>query len=338
MATTIKDIAAALGCSPSTVSRALHDHPQINEGTKRAVRVMAKKMNFQINQVAAGLRKHKTFCIGVIVPNISNYFFSATLSGIQEVASNRQYQVLICQTNESVQEEERYVRALSAGRVDGILLSVSQSTKKYLHLTDLLQQKIPLVLFDRTTDKLDVFKVEAEDYQGAYRAAEHLIDKGCKKIAMLAGPENLINSQNRLKGYKDALKEHGLGVSNSLIKVCDFDKSKAKEATIQLFSTTHDIDGVFAVNDEIAVECILTLKSMGLKVPQQVSVVGFGNYPIAQIVEPSLSTVSHNPYLIGYKAAQNIMGQIHEEHGAAVNDSMRELVGSELIVRDSTNR
>ena len=338
MATTIKDIAAALGCSPSTVSRALHDHPQINEGTKRAVRVMAKKMNFRINQVAAGLRKHKTFCIGVIVPSISNYFFSSTLSGIQEVASNRQYQVLVCQTNESVQEEERYIRALSAGRVDGILLSVSQSTKKYAHLTELTQQKIPLVLFDRTTDKLDVFKVEAEDYLGAFRAVEHLIEKGCRKIAVLAGPENLINSQNRLKGYKDALRENGLGVSNTLIKVCDFDKPKAKEGTIELMSGHPDIDGIFAVNDEMAVECILTLKSMGFKVPQQVSVVGFGNYPIAQIVEPNLSTISHNPYLIGYKAAQNIMGQIHEEHDTAVDNSMRELVESELIVRGSTNR
>ncbi len=338
MATTIKDIAAALGCSPSTVSRALHDHPQINEGTKRAVRVMAKKMNFQINQVAAGLRKHKTFCIGVIVPSISNYFFSSTLSGIQEVASKRQYQVLICQTNESEEEEERYIRALSAGRVDGILLSVSKATKKYRHLTDLIQQKIPLVLFDRTTDKLDVFKVEAEDYTGGYRAVEHLIDKGCRKIAVLAGPENLINSQNRLRGYKDALKDHELPLNKALIRVCDFSRSKAREETIELFSTHPDVDGVFAVNDELAVESILTLKSLGFKVPQQVSVVGFGNYPIAQIVDPPLSTISHNPYLIGYKAAQNIMGQIHEEHGVSPGGEIRELIASELIVRDSTNR
>ncbi|WP_185154387.1 LacI family DNA-binding transcriptional regulator [Fulvivirga sp. M361] len=338
MATTIKDIAHALGCSPSTVSRALHDHPQINEDTKKAIRQMAKKMNFQINQVAAGLRKHKTFCIGVIVPSISNYFFSATLSGIQDAASKRQYQVLVCQTNESVVEEERYARALSAGRVDGILLSVSMDSQKHEHLTDLLSQKIPLVLFDRTMDKLDVFKVEAEDYEGSVRVTEHMIKKGCKKIAYLAGPESLINnSRNRLAGYCDALKNNGMAFDKSLMRVCDFDKEKAREAVKELMSQYSDIDGIYAVNDELAVEAILTLKSLGIAVPGQVCVSGFGNYPIAEIVEPQLTTIGHNPYLIGYKAAERIMGEIHRDVSLG-NDPRIELVKSSLIERGSTAR
>lgn len=299
---------------------------------------MAKKMNFQINQVAAGLRKHKTFCIGVIVPSISNYFFSATLSGIQDAAAKRQYQVLVCQTNESVIEEERYIKSLSAGRVDGILLSLSKDSQKDKHLHELSAQKMPMVLFDRTMDILDVFKVEAEDYQGSVKVTTHMIEKGCRKIAFLAGPDSMINnSKNRLAGYRDALNSHGMSFHTDLIRVCDFSKEKAKEAVKELMSEHKDIDGIYAVNDDLAIEAILTLKSMGICVPDQVSVSGFGNYPVAEIVEPPLTTIGHNPYVIGYRAAERVMAEIHQEISLD-HDQKLELVKSELIERASTAR
>ncbi len=336
MATTIKDIAKAVGCSPSTVSRALSDHPQINENTKRAIRLMAKKMNFRINQTAAGLRKHKTAAIGVIVPNISNYFFSSILSGIQQVASKNGYQVLICQTNESMKEEAEYIKSLSAGRVDGILVSLSESTKNYKHLREITQLGIPLVLFDRTADKVNAFRVEAEDELGAFKAVEHMIETGCKKIAYLAGPENLINSQNRLKGYKKALKKHGLPLPSTLIKVCGFDSTKVRQSILDLLAVHGDIDGLFAANDIMAVEAILTLKSLKYQIPDQISVVGFGDYPIARIVEPTLTTVSHNAYKIGYEATLRIMKEI--ENTADPDEGNMIEIESELVLRNSTRR
>lgn len=336
MPTTIKDIAKAVGCSPSTVSRALSDHPQINENTKRAIRLMAKKMNFRINQTAAGLRKHKTAAIGVIVPNISNYFFSSILSGIEHIASKSGYQVLICQTNESMREEAEYVKSLSAGRVDGILVSISESTNNYKHLKELRELGIPLVLFDRTADKVNAFRVEAEDELGAFNAVQHLIKTGCKKIAYLAGPENLINSQNRLKGYQKALKQHGLAVKSSLVRVCGFSQDKVRQSIVDLLSGHTDIDGLFAANDIMAVEAILTLKSMGYRIPDQISVVGFGDYPIATIVEPALTTVSHNAYEIGYKAAERIMNEI--ENKIDPEQGSRIEIASQLVLRDSTRK
>lgn len=331
--TTIKDIAKAIGCSPSTVSRALSDHPQINENTKKAIRVMAQKMNFQINQVAAGLRKHKTYCIGVIVPHISNFFFSSILSGIQNVASKANYQVLVCQTNESMVEEAGYIKSLSAGRVDGILLSLSQATDNFSHLKDLKNYKIPLVLFDRTSEKVKAHRVEAEDEKGAFKATEHLIQGGCKKIAYLSGPENLRNSKNRLKGYKSALKKYGIPYKNKLVRICDFDETKVKEAIIDLFSSSDDIDAVFAANDIMAVEAILVLKSLGIAIPDQVSVIGFGDYPIARIVEPKLTTISHNAYQIGYNAAKRVLDEIEETLHLSPDE---EQIASQLIVRSST--
>ncbi|MEM9859511.1 MAG: LacI family DNA-binding transcriptional regulator [Bacteroidota bacterium] len=332
MATTIKDIARVVGCSPSTVSRALSDHPQINENTKKAIRVVAKKMNFQINQVAAGLRKHKTNCIGVIVPQISNYFFSSILSGIQKVAAQAQYQVFVCETNESVEQEAGYIKSLSAGRTDGILMSLSKTTDTFDHLNDLNRQHIPLVLFDRTSDKVNVDQVEAEDESGAFMAVDYLLKGGSKRIAYLSGPENLRNSKNRLKGYKAALKKHKLSFKNKLVHVCDFNDADIKEAMTELFANNSNIDAVFAANDIMAVEAIQVLKSMQIAVPDQVAVVGFGDYPIARIVEPKLTTVSHNAHSIGINAAKRLFKAIE---GVSL-DFKEEKISSELIIRDST--
>ncbi|ELR69061.1 LacI family transcriptional regulator [Fulvivirga imtechensis AK7] len=333
MSITIKDIASTLGISPSTVSRALNGHPDISEKTRKSVKDLAKKMNYQVNQMASGLRTKRSFTIGVLVPKIASHFFSSALSGIQEVAVANNYQVLICQTNESQNQERKYVKSLLSAKVDGFLISLAKGQKTITHIKAIVDNKVPLVFFDRISDSFNVPKIEAEDFKGAHRAVTHLIDTGCRKIVHLAGPDNLTASYNRMQGYKQALKDKNIPIDEKLIIPCDFDPENAKKAIHRLMGQNGDIDGIFTVNDELGVEAILTLKSMNIKVPDQVSVVGFGDFPICRIVEPNLTSIRHNPYQIGLEAAQCLFSQINHKN---IDGGSRRVIPSELVVRDSS--
>lgn len=332
MPATIKDIAKALGISPSTVSRALNDNPQIKEETVKAVKATAKKLNYIPNKAAAGLRINKTYCIGVVVPTIGVYFFSRIISGMQKIASSKGYQLLICQSNEKEDEEEKLLQSLSAGRVDGILLSISQETTRLNHIKEVMKH-MPVVVFDRVDPSLDTVQVEADDYNAAYIATEHLIKTGCKKIAHLAGPTAMYNTKNRLNGYIEALKKHDLEVNNNLIANCDFDRHLVGEALQKLLKAQPDIDGIFAVNDNLGVEAIIVLKKMGYKVPEQISVIGFGNYPISKIVEPRLTTVSHHLSETGERSARYLIEMIEKKTNKVTEEPP---LVSGLILRDST--
>ncbi len=331
MPATIKDIAQSLGISPSTVSRALNDHPQIKDETKKAVREMARKLHYSVNQAASGLRTNKTFSLGVVVPQISNYFFSSVLGGMQKVASENDYQLLICQTNEKEDEELRYVQSLVSGRVDGLLMSISQETQNFDRLAEILSDT-PVVLFDRTSEKIPTIHVEAEDYRGAYLATRHLISRGPGKIAHLGGPRKLTVSQNRLRGYKDALEENNISFDPGLLAHCEFDIKKVPEAVDKILAAHPEVKGIFAVNDEIAIEAILALKKKNIRIPEDIAVVGFGDYPIARIVEPNLTTISHYPAKIGERATHHLLKLINHREEAAV---MKEVIPCELINRDS---
>lgn len=333
MSVTIKDIAFTLGISPSTVSRALNGHPDISEKTRKSVKDLAKKMNYQVNQMASGLRTKRSFAIGVLVPKIASHFFSSALSGIQEIAVANNYQVLICQTNESQNQERKYVKSLLSAKVDGFLISLAKGQKTITHVKAIVDNQVPLVFFDRISDSFNVPKIEAEDFKGAHRAVTHLIETGCRKIVHLAGPDNLTASYNRMQGYKQALKDKNIPIDEKLIIPCDFDPENAKKAIHRLMDQSSDIDGIFTVNDELGVEAILTLKSMNIKVPDQVSVVGFGDFPICRIVEPNLTSIRHNPYQIGLEAAQCLFSQINHKN---MDGKSRRVIPSELVVRSSS--
>lgn len=330
MPATIKDIAKALGLSPSTVSRALHDHPQINEETKKSIHAIAKRMNYKPNRAAAGLRTQKTYCIGLVVPHVSNHFFATVLSGIQQVASAQGYQLLICQTMEKEVEEKKYVDALISGRVDGLLLALSSGTKNFDHIK-YAKSEMPVVLFDRVNPDLDTPQIEAKDHEGSYKATAHLIKRGCKNIGYLSGSRGLRVAQNRLEGYKSALKEHKMAVEEEMIVDCDWDKNKVPEALQSLLRHNAALDGIVAANDEVAVQAILELKKLKLKVPDEIAVVGFGNYPISEIVEPALTTVKHHPRRIGANATHTLISMIDESY----KDWEEEFITSDLIKRDS---
>jgi len=289
---TIKDLARELDISPSTVSRALKDHPDISPETKMLVKDLAERMHYKPNLVAQGLRKSKTNTIGVIVPELIHFFFSTVISGIENIAYARGYNVILCQSAENYDREVTDTNALWNSRVDGMLVSLSRKTTKFDHFQELLDEELPIVFFDRVTDKLKTSQVTVDDYLGAYKAVELLLDKGCKNIVHLAGPETLEISKNRLKGYTDALESRGLKVDKNFIYPCikgTYEESKA--LTLQIIEKYPHVDGIFGNNDMAALGSILALQEKNIPIPEQVKVVGFSDWQLSSLIKPGLSTV-----------------------------------------------
>ncbi len=309
---TIKDIARTLGISASTVSRALKDHPDISPETKEQVKSFAQKVNYRPNALALGLRNSKTNTIGVIIPEIVHHFFSSVISGIEDVAYGKGYNVMICQTNESYQREVIDVQALIDNRVDGILISMSKNTLDHEHFQHILDNGIPLLFFDRVCESIESHRVIADDFQGARIATGHLIDKGCRRILHLAGPSHLLIGKNRKEGYIMALKERDLLVDESLIYKCDTREDVFLNGD-KILSLAADIDGVFTVNDSTAIAVMQLLQLNGYRIPQDIAVIGFGDGPNATIAYPSLSTVEQKGYEIGQEAMRMLSVQIETE-------------------------
>ncbi|HAC25457.1 MAG TPA: LacI family transcriptional regulator, partial [Cytophagales bacterium] len=243
---TIKDIARELGISPSTVSRALKDHPDISSETKKAVNALADKLNYQPNIVALSLRQKKTNTIGVIIPELVHFFFSTVISGIEDVSYEAGYSVIITQSNESFDREARDIKALFNSRVDGMLLSISRETTNYEHIESILSKGVPVVFFDRMYNNPNTSKVIVDDYVGAKEAVTHLIEQGCKRIAHLQAAPNLLISEDRLRGYKDALREANLPYQENFVLQCPSGTlEEAEKATRKLLALTPPPDAIF---------------------------------------------------------------------------------------------
>lgn len=329
---TIKDIAKRLGISPSTVSRALKDHPDISAKTKKLVNDLAKTLDYKPNAIALSLRSSKSNIIGLVIPEIVHHFFSSVISGIEEVANDAGYHVMIVQSNESYEKELQGAQALLSSRVDGILASISKTTRAYEHLTNLRQNGIPVVLFDRTIEELGMDSVLVDDYGGAYQATEHLIKIGRKRIAHLGASQHLLIGKKRLQGYLDAHKEFGLTVDERVILKCDT-HAEALESTKILLNMEERPDGIFAVNDSTAVGALITVKRAGLKIPDDIAIVGFGDGPIATITDPTLTTVEQPGFRMGKKASQLLLDRIaNDDSGEAIT----EVLDTRLVVRQST--
>lgn len=306
---TIKDIAKILGISPSTVSRALKDHPDINTETKRAVNELANKLKYQPNAVALSLKHSHTNTIGVIIPEIVHYFFSSVISGIEDVASQRGYTVIFCQSNENYEREKANARMLLSHRVDGILVSVSKTTQSYNHLKDIQEGGIPLVFFDRATDEINADQVIIDDTEAAYKATRHLIETGRTRIAHFAGPQNLAIGRNRLQGYIDALNEAGIPIDKRLIVEAD-NFEKARNMVGELIDAGLMPDGIFAVNDMTAIGAMKTIQKRGIVIPDEIGVVGFSDGYLSGITEPHLSSVDQHGYEMGTTAAEILFRRI----------------------------
>jgi len=329
---TIKDIARQLGISPSTVSRALKDHPDISAATKKAVNDLAAELNYQPNAVALSLRSSRSNVIGLVIPEIVHYFFSQVISGIEDVAYDAGYQVMICQSNESYQREVKNVNTLLHSRIEGLLVSLSKESKDFNHFRNLQKKNIPIVFFDRTTDELETDRVKVSDYEGAYQAVKHLIDSGCKRIAHLATTEDLDIGRERYRGFIQALKDHELPIDERLIVQCDNHKA-ARLVTKRLIYELNPPDGIFAVNDLTAIGALQTAKENGLKIPEELAIVGFSNGVYSEMTDPPLTTVEQFGYEVGQKAARLLLDRIFTKEDYPAKT---EIIETQLIVRETT--
>ncbi|WMN11235.1 LacI family DNA-binding transcriptional regulator [Marivirga salinae] len=335
---TIKDIAKELGVSPSTVSRALKDHPDISQETKKQINDLAQKLNYQPNTVALSLRQSKTNTLGVIIPEIAHFFFSAVISGIEDIAHDAGYHVIITQSNESFEREVMNTKALFNSRVDGILMSVSRETENYDHLQSLLDYEIPLVFFDRIIDSLNACKVIVNDEQGAYEATTHLIEQGCYRIAHLAGPQNLAISKNRLNGYKAALADNRYMIDENLVKVCGLGTfEEAESITNEILDYRFPPDAIFANNDVAAYGAMIAIRKKKLRIPEDIAIVGFSNWRFSSLIQPALSSVTQPGFKMGQEATRLLMKQINKEKD---EESITETISlkTNLVVRESSKK
>ena len=284
---TIKDIAKMLGVSPSTVSRALKDHPDISEETRNLVKTFAEKVKYRPNALALSLRKQKTNTLGLVIPEIVHHFFSSVISGMEDLAYGEGYTMMICQSNENFYREVINLQALLDHRVDGLLVSISKTTREFNHLHNALDSGIPMVFFDRICDEIDTDRVITDDFEGARIATTHLIETGCQKILHLAAPRHLLIGKNRYEGYVQALKNHKIPLDENLVLKCDT-REEVMSMRQHILTLAPQIDGVFGVNDSTAIAVMQVLQENGYRIPEDISVVGFGDGPIATIASPPL--------------------------------------------------
>jgi len=330
---TIKDIAAELNISPSTVSRALADNPLVKPATRKAVKELAEKYNYQPNFTALSLRSNKTRTLGIIIPQLVHEFFALVIRGIEDYAYSNGYNVIISSTHENYEREVIDAKALLTGRVDGLLACISRTTNNYDHFKEFEKRNIPLVFFDCICDEIDTFKVVIDDKQAAYVATRHLIDKGAKNIAYVGGPKNLIINKDRFEGYQNALQEANISVDSSLIVHCETGNYEDGKIASSDLMGNKSIDGVFAGTDMLAVAAIKNLKANGRNVPGEVKVVGFSNWSISELFEPSISTVNQPGYEMGSKAAELLISQINNPEN---KNFTTEILQTDLIERESS--
>jgi DNA-binding LacI/PurR family transcriptional regulator len=329
---TIKDIAKKLGISPSTVSKALKGHPDISPVTKKAVRELVDKWNYKPDPIALSLQGGHSKTIGVIVPEIVHYFFSTVISGIEDLAYDSGYHVMFCQSNETYEREVKAVQTLLSSRVDGILVSLSKVTFNFDHFRRIRDSGIPVVFFDRVCDEMEADKVIVDDEKGAWEAVQFLIKTGCRNIVHLSGPQNLLIGINRKKGYIRALKENNISVLQNNIISCD----TADEAEIvvpELLKRKERPDGIFAVNDLTAAAAMKIIKSHGLKVPDDISLVGFTSGMISDLTDPPLTSVEQHGYNVGKEAVKLLIENIERSDDRPYQTKV---INTMLVLKGST--
>lgn len=306
---TIVDIARMLNVSKSTVSRAFRDSYGVHPETRDRILELAKELDFEPNPIAKSLKEKKTKTIGVLIPSFSIPFYATAICGIQEQVTKNGYNLLICQSNETYADEVNCLKTLVSSKVDGIIMSVSSETVRYNHIVQLIEKGIPVVLFNRTTN-LDISKVKVDDYGGAYQMTEHLISRGYKRIFYIAGPSNLLLTQQRLSGYKDAMYVNKLDVTDDMIFPSTFSIESGRESAARILSSEEKPDAIFCICDGVAFGVIQYLKEHDYKVPGDIAVAGYTDEPVASLIDPPLTTVRQPIKEIGEKAAELLFRQL----------------------------
>ena len=334
---TLKQIAENLGISITTVSKALKNYPDVSKKTKKLVKAEAKKLNYQPNVFAVNLRTKESKTVGLIIPEVVHHFFSSVINGIIEQAEKKGYLVIILQSNESFKLEKKQIDLLISKRVDGIMISLANNTEDISHLQRVRELNIPLVMFDKISKLLDCTKVVINDRQAAYIATKHLIDQGCKKIAHFRGALLPQNSIDRFLGYKKALEDHGLEFDSTLVYICEnVNYEDGRRAAKQLLSEHSNVDGVFAITDMAAIGALAVFNEAGIKVPEDIAVMGFSNWFISSAITPSLSTIDQPGYEMGKTTFKTLFKEMKAKKKEKPVTHQTIELPTNLIVRNST--
>nr|WP_315257653.1 LacI family DNA-binding transcriptional regulator [uncultured Flavobacterium sp.] len=335
---TIYDIAKKLNLATSTISRALKDHHTISAKTIKKVKEACAELGYRPNSLAAGLRSNKTQTIGVLVPTIDQPFLSSLISGIETTAKKSGYNILITQSGDSYQEEINMTQALYASRISGIICSLGMETRDTAHFMPFIDAKIPLVFVDRVPNDIDTYRVIIDNYAAGYKATKHLIDQGCKRVAhFYAGGEFGTLFSERKRGYLDALKAHNLPIEEDLIiKLELLVFAEGIKATNKLLDMNNPPDGIFSSVDITAISAIQCAKKRGVKIPEELAIIGFNDDPISSIIDPGLSTISHPAFKMGQISAEKILNHLLSPK----KDNIKEVtyLNTEVIIRESTKR
>jgi len=338
---TLKQIAEQLGISITTVSKALKDYPDVSKKTRKLVRETAFMLNYKPNSFAVNLRTRESKTIGLIIPEIVHHFFSSIIKGIISQAEKKGYLVITLQSNESYELEKKQIDLLLSKRVDGILISLANGTGDYKHLTEIIENDTPLVMFDKIAKIIRCSKVIIDDRKAAYKATEHLIKIGCKKIAHFRGPLMPQNSIDRFLGYKQALIDYGLPYDPTLVYVndCgDLSFEEGKESINQLLKDHDDVDGIFINTDLVAIGAMKEIIKNGIKVPEDISIVGFSNWFMSSVMSPSLTTINQPGFEMGKKAFKLLYKEIRDKKKNKAIIYKEVILDADLIIRNSTRK
>jgi len=328
----LKDIALEIGVSISTVSRALNNHPDISPEVTRKIQKLAGEMNYTPNPLAMGLLKQATRMIGVIVPDLVTHFYSSIISGIEAVAEEKGYYVLIASSNETLQKEIKAVDNLLNTRIEGLIVCLSQETKNYEHFDRLIKNNIPLVFFDRVCRTNEVSSVVVDNVDAAKKVTKHFHKNGLKRIAYIAGPDHLNISQERTQGYLSGLKICGLEFHPELLVKCNMSTKEATKATASLLDLPEKPDAIFGINDTVVFAAMKEIKSRGLRIPEDVALIGFTDEFHSTVVDPALTSITHPTFEIGQEAARLFFRQIENPE---VNPKQI-VLNTKLVIRKSS--
>lgn len=332
---TIYDIAEKLDLSPATVSRGLKDHPAIKKETKKRIKEAALKMGYQNNLFASNLRSKKTNTIGIIIPRLNSYFMSSVISGMEHVMNRKGYNLIISQSQETYEKEVSSATTMYNNRVDGLLVSLAYTTENVDHFEVLLKKKIPVIFFDRVFDHPKCTNVVIDNTRAGYDAVHHLVEQGCKRIVYIGGDLKRNVYADRLKGYKMALQEKGIPFEEKLIIINNLNEQGGLDAAQKILQMKPRPDGIFAANDSTAVACMQGLKAAGIRIPQDMAIVGFNNDPLSRIIEPNLTTVNYPGYEMGEVAATTLINAITNAGASPITTLV---LRHQLIIRQSSQR
>ncbi|WP_181305488.1 LacI family DNA-binding transcriptional regulator [Rufibacter sp. XAAS-G3-1] len=341
--TTIHDIAKELNTSPSTVSKALNDHPSISAATKELIKAAAQNLNYRQNRLASSLRSGRTNIIGIVIPSADIGFFGGVVHGIEKLARSNGYNILLFQSHETGEYEVEGIETLLQTSVDGIIVSIAKDTPNLDHFYDVKKRKVPLILFDRIKDELNSPSVVVDDYKGAFMATEHLIQQGYTRIAHISGPQHIKIFNDRLCGYVDALKTNNLPVDDDLIQYGRNSIESGRDSAERLLARNKGMDAIFAAVDITALGALQYLKQAGVKMPEKIGIIGFGNEPFSPYVTPSLSTIDQQPARMGEEAFTLFLEAMAKKtagsHAGEVMEEPKKIVLEPvLIVRESSVR